>query len=90
MVHYVFSLLSFNNHFPNKHGLGSFSTSRLLFIHHQTPDGRGVASFMLAVLSLAPVNPDWFYLPGFIFWYQLTPFFYPGNPGQSPGAVKRL
>jgi len=24
-------------------------------------------------LSLAPVNPDWFYLPGFyLFWYLLT------------------
>jgi len=23
-------------------------------------------------LSLAPVNPDWFYLPGLPFWYRLT------------------
>jgi len=23
-------------------------------------------------LSLAPVNPDWFYLPGLPFWYLLT------------------
>ena len=31
-------------------------------------------------LSLAPVNPDWFYLPGFIF---LVPA-HLGNPGQNP------
>jgi len=37
-------------------------------------------------LSLAPVNPDWFYLPGFTF---LVPA-HPGSPGQSPGALKRL
>jgi len=30
-------------------------------------------------LSLAPVNPDWFYLPGFTF---LVPA-HPGSPGQS-------
>jgi len=31
-------------------------------------------------LSHAPVNPDWFYLPGFTF---LVPA-HPGNPGQNP------
>jgi len=31
-------------------------------------------------LSLAPVNPDWFYFPGFTF---LVPA-HPGNPGQNP------
>jgi len=31
-------------------------------------------------LSLAPVNPDWFYLPGFIF---LVPA-HPASPGQNP------
>jgi len=31
-------------------------------------------------LSLAPVNPDWFYLPGFTF---LVPA-HPGSPGQNP------
>ena len=30
-------------------------------------------------LSLAPVNPDWFYLPGFTF---LVPA-HPGSPGQN-------
>jgi len=30
--------------------------------------------------SLAPVNPDWFYLPGFMF---LVPA-HPGSPGQDP------
>jgi len=34
-------------------------------------------------LSLAPVNPDWFYLPGFTF---LVPA-YPGSPGL--GSVGR-
>jgi len=29
-------------------------------------------------LSLAPVNPDWFYLPSFTFLAQ------PGSPGQNP------
>ena len=37
-------------------------------------------------LSLAPVNPDWFHLPGFTF---LVPD-HPSRPGRSPGAVKRL
>ena len=36
-------------------------------------------------LSLAQVNPDWFYLPGFTF---LVPA-HPGSPGQSPVALKR-
>jgi len=31
-------------------------------------------------LSLAPVNPDWLYLPGFTF---LVPA-HPGTPGQNP------
>jgi len=31
-------------------------------------------------LSLAPVNPDWFYLPRFTF---LVPA-HPGSPGQNP------
>jgi len=34
-------------------------------------------------LSLAPVNPDWFYLPGFTF---LVPA-HPGSPAQSLGGV---
>ena len=37
-------------------------------------------------LSLAAVNPDWFYLPGFTF---LVPA-HPGSPGQNPRAVKWL
>jgi len=38
-------------------------------------------------LSLAPVNPDWFYLPGFTF---LVPA-HPGSPGQNPEEpLKRL
>jgi len=35
-------------------------------------------------LSLAPVNPDWFNLPGFVF---LVPA-HLGNPGHSPGGRK--
>jgi len=31
-------------------------------------------------LSLAKVNPDWFYLPGFIFLVLA----HPGSPGQNP------
>jgi len=31
-------------------------------------------------LSLAPVNPDWFYLPGFTFLVPAQT----GGPGQSP------
>jgi len=30
--------------------------------------------------SLAPVNPDWFYLPGFTFLVLA----HPGSPGQNP------
>jgi len=35
-------------------------------------------------LSLAPVNPDWFYLPGF----TLLVSAHLGSPGHSPGAVE--
>ena len=34
-------------------------------------------------LSLAPVNPDWFYLPGFTF---LVPA-HPDSPGQNPWGL---
>ena len=37
-------------------------------------------------LSLAPVNPDWFYLPVFTFLVLA----HPGSPGQSRGGIKRL
>ena len=37
-------------------------------------------------LSLAPVNPDWLYLPGFTF---LLPA-HPGSPGHSPGGCKKV
>jgi len=37
-------------------------------------------------LSLAPVNPDWFYFPGFTF---LVPT-HPGSPGQSLGGRKTV
>jgi len=37
-------------------------------------------------LSLAPVNPDWFYLPSFTFLVPAQP----GSPKQSQGAVKQL
>ena len=40
----------------------------------------------LPLLSLAPVNPDWLYLPAFIFLVLALP----ASPGHSPGAVKRL
>jgi len=35
---------------------------------------------------LAPVNPDWFYLPGFTF---LVPA-HPGSPGQNPESRKTV
>jgi len=35
---------------------------------------------LLPSLSLAPVNPDWFYLPGLAF---LVPA-HPGSPRQNP------
>jgi len=41
----------------------------------------GPADATLHSLSLAPVNPDWFYLPGFTF---LIPA-HPGNPGAING-----
>jgi len=34
----------------------------------------------LPLISLAPVNPDWFYLSGFTFLVLA----YPGIPGQNP------
>jgi len=37
-------------------------------------------------LSLAPVNPDWFYLPGFTF---LVPA-YQGSPRQNPESHKTV
>ena len=39
-----------------------------------------MAQLMPLLLTLAPVNPDWFYLPGFTF---LVPA-YPGGPKQNP------
>jgi len=39
-----------------------------------------------ATATLAPVNPDWFYFPGFIFLVAAQL----GSPGHSPGAVKWL
>jgi len=39
-----------------------------------------MAELMPLPLSLAPVNPDYFYLPGFTF---LAPA-HPGSPGQNP------
>ena len=38
-------------------------------------------------LSLAPVNPDWFYLPGFYLF--LVPA-YPDSPGQNPESRKMV
>jgi len=37
-------------------------------------------------LSLAPVNPDWFYLPGFTFLILA----YLGSPGQNPESHKMV
>jgi len=37
-------------------------------------------------LSLAPVNPDWIYLPGFSFLVQA----HPDSPSQSPGGRKTV
>jgi len=38
-----------------------------------------IAQLMPLPLALSPVNPDWFYLPGFTF---LVPA-YPGCPGKK-------
>ena len=40
----------------------------------------------LTILSLAPVNPDWFYLPGFTFLVLA----HPGSPGQNPKGHKTV
>jgi len=47
-----------------------------------------MAIFHCHSLSLAQVNPDWFYLPGFTvpFWYRLTWVV----PDTVQGAVKQL
>ena len=37
-------------------------------------------------LSVAPVNPHWFYLPGFTFLVLA----HPGSPGHSPGDRKMV
>jgi len=37
-------------------------------------------------LSLVPVNPDWFYLPGFTFLVQA----HSGSPGQNPESHKTV
>jgi len=34
----------------------------------------------------APVNPDWFYLPGFTFLVLA----HPGSPGQNPDSRKMV
>ena len=46
----------------------------------------GLADAAATHCELASVNPDWFYLPGFTFLVSA----HPGNPRQSPGAVKWL
>ena len=38
------------------------------------------AGMVMCLSQGAPVNPDWFYLPGFIF----LALAHPGSPGQSP------
>jgi len=50
--------------------------------------GRGADLHMaqLMPMPLTGVNPDWFYLPGFIF---LVPA-HPGSPRQSPGGRKSV
>jgi len=40
----------------------------------------------LADATATPVNPDWFYLPGFNF---LVPA-HTGSPGQSPGGCEMV
>jgi len=37
-------------------------------------------------VSLAPLNTDWFNLPGFTFLVLA----HPGSPGQSPGSRKTV
>jgi len=46
----------------------------------------GPADATATHLSLAPVNPDWFYFPSFTF---LVPA-HPGSPEQSPGGRKMV
>jgi len=46
----------------------------------QGPDLHMTQLMPLHSLSLAPVNPDWFYLPGFIFLVPTQP----SSPGQNP------
>ena len=53
--------------------------------------GRGADLHMaqlmpLPSLSLASVNPDWFYFPGFTFLILA----HPGSPGHSPGGRKMV
>ena len=40
----------------------------------------------LTTLSLAAVNPDWFYVPGFTFLVTA----HSGSPGHSPGGRKTV
>ena len=42
-----------------------------------------IAQLMPLPLALSPVNPDWFYLPGFTF---LVPI-HPDSPGQNPRGL---
>jgi len=37
-------------------------------------------------LSLAPVNPDWFYLPGF----TILVLAHQGSPGQNPEELYKM
>jgi len=39
-----------------------------------------MAQLMPLPITLAPVNPEWFYLPDFTFLVLA----YPGSPGQNP------
>jgi len=46
----------------------------------------GLADANATHYLFAPLNPDWFYLPGFTFLVLA----HPGSPGQSPGGCKTV
>ena len=52
----------------------------------QGADLRMTQLMPLPLLSLAPVNPDWLYLPAFIFLVLA----HPASPGHSPGGRKTV
>ena len=58
----------------------------MCYTYTQTSQGADLHMVQLMPLSLAPVNPDWFYLPGFTFLVPAHPF----SPGQNPEGSKMV